>query len=86
MHDPMLLECKAVALTCTFTRSFNNRKLLVYGFRPHHQTPVATVDELWHLAEAAWSSVPVHAILSLFDSMPKRTSPVIIVKGGCFWY
>ncbi|GFW91262.1 hypothetical protein TNCV_736771 [Trichonephila clavipes] len=35
-----------------------------------HHTPVITVDDLWHRVEASWESVPVHAIQSLFESMP----------------
>ncbi|GFT03790.1 hypothetical protein TNCV_3608181 [Trichonephila clavipes] len=50
------------------------------------QTPIATVDELWYRVEAAWASVPVHAIQSQFDSMPRRISAVIIARVGCFWY
>ncbi|GFW72100.1 hypothetical protein TNCV_4789871 [Trichonephila clavipes] len=45
-----------------------------------HHTAIATVDELWHRIEAAWASVPVHAIQSLFDSMPKSISAVIIAR------
>ncbi|GFU70327.1 hypothetical protein TNCV_2106661 [Trichonephila clavipes] len=41
-------------------------------------TPVTTVKELWPRVEAAWTSVPVYAIQSLFDSLPKRISAVII--------
>ncbi|GFU04629.1 uncharacterized protein TNCV_4377131 [Trichonephila clavipes] len=37
------------------------------------------VDELWYRFEPTWSTVPVHAIQSLFDSMPKRISAVIVV-------
>ncbi|GFT13655.1 transposable element Tcb1 transposase [Trichonephila clavipes] len=51
-----------------------------------HHTPVATVDELWYLVEAARSSVPVHAVQSLFDSMPRRISAVITARGGRFGY
>ncbi|GFX57653.1 transposable element Tcb1 transposase [Trichonephila clavipes] len=43
----------------------------------YHHTPATTVDELWYRVEAAWSSVPEHAIQSLFDSMPMRISAVI---------
>ncbi|GFX20069.1 transposable element Tcb1 transposase [Trichonephila clavipes] len=50
----------------------------------HHHTPVTTVDELWHRVEAAWSSVPVRAIQTLFDAMPRRISAVIIARCGCF--
>ncbi|GFT95735.1 transposable element Tcb1 transposase [Trichonephila clavipes] len=35
-----------------------------------HHTPVITVDELRYRVEAAWSSLSVHAIQCLFDSMP----------------
>ncbi|GFW99538.1 hypothetical protein TNCV_3417711 [Trichonephila clavipes] len=41
-----------------------------------HHTPVTTVDELRHRVEAAWSSVHVHAIQSLFYLMPSRISTV----------
>ncbi|GFX77987.1 uncharacterized protein TNCV_971421 [Trichonephila clavipes] len=34
--------------------------------------PVTTVDKLWYCVEASWASVHVHAIQSLFDSMPRR--------------
>ncbi|GFV31671.1 hypothetical protein TNCV_2189841 [Trichonephila clavipes] len=48
-----------------------------------HHTSVTTVNELWHRVEAAWAFVPVHAIQSLFDSMPMRISAVITARGGC---
>ncbi|GFU73112.1 DUF4817 domain-containing protein [Trichonephila clavipes] len=51
-----------------------------------HQTPVIMVDELWHRVETVWASVPVHAIQSLFDSMSKRISAVIIARGGRLGY
>ncbi|GFW68198.1 transposable element Tcb1 transposase [Trichonephila clavipes] len=51
-----------------------------------HLTPVTTVDELWYHVEAAWSSEPVHAIQSLFDSMRRCISAVITARGGCIWY
>ncbi|GFT29134.1 HTH_Tnp_Tc3_2 domain-containing protein [Trichonephila clavipes] len=47
-----------------------------------HHTPVTTIDELWYRVEAAWSSVPVHAIQSLFDSMPRHISYVITARGS----
>ncbi|GFV65089.1 DUF4817 domain-containing protein [Trichonephila clavipes] len=43
---------------------------------------VTTVDELWHRVEASWASVPVQAIQSLFDSMPRRITAVIVARGG----
>ncbi|GFU87158.1 hypothetical protein TNCV_2715061 [Trichonephila clavipes] len=45
-----------------------------------HHTSVISVDELWHHAEVAFVSVPVHAIRSLFDSMPRRISVVIATR------
>ncbi|GFV01135.1 hypothetical protein TNCV_1010561 [Trichonephila clavipes] len=51
-----------------------------------HHTPDATVDELWHRVEAAWSSVPVHAIQSLFDSMASRISAVTTPSDGSSGY
>ncbi|GFU09070.1 hypothetical protein TNCV_1319271 [Trichonephila clavipes] len=44
-----------------------------------HHMPVTTVDELWHRIEATWTSV--HAIKSLFDSIPSRLSAVITARG-----
>ncbi|GFX01024.1 hypothetical protein TNCV_4579901 [Trichonephila clavipes] len=38
-----------------------------------HHTPVTTVDEPRNSVEAAWESVPVHAIQFLFESMPTQT-------------
>ncbi|GFX43592.1 transposable element Tcb1 transposase [Trichonephila clavipes] len=49
-------------------------------------TPVTMVDELWHRVTAAWPSVFVHVIQSLFDSMPRRISDVITARGGCSGY
>ncbi|GFT46782.1 odorant receptor [Trichonephila clavipes] len=51
-----------------------------------HHTTVPTVDELGHRVEAAWASIPVHAIQSLFYSMPRRISAVIIDRGSCSKY
>ncbi|GFW92534.1 hypothetical protein TNCV_518511 [Trichonephila clavipes] len=47
----------------------------------HHHAPVTTVDELWYRVEAAWSSVPVHAIQCLFDSMTRRQFESIFKDG-----
>ncbi|GFX57726.1 hypothetical protein TNCV_1494871 [Trichonephila clavipes] len=41
-----------------------------------HHTEVITVDDLGHRVEAAWASVPVYAIQSLFDSMSRHISAV----------
>ncbi|GFY05978.1 transposable element Tcb2 transposase [Trichonephila clavipes] len=46
-----------------------------------HRTPVTTFEELWLHVEAAWASVPVHAIQSLFDSMPRRICAVSTARG-----
>ncbi|GFV90297.1 uncharacterized protein TNCV_4380121 [Trichonephila clavipes] len=50
------------------------------------QMRVTTVDELWHRVEASWAFVHVHAIQSLFDSMPRRISAIISAGGGCSGY
>ncbi|GFT77044.1 hypothetical protein TNCV_1099271 [Trichonephila clavipes] len=50
-----------------------------------HHTPVTTDDAVWHHVEAAWASVPVHTIQSLFDSMPMRISAVITAR-SCYGY
>ncbi|GFY21048.1 hypothetical protein TNCV_3990921 [Trichonephila clavipes] len=49
-----------------------------------YQTPVTTVDELRFRVEAASSSVPVHDIQSVLDSMIRRISAVITARGVCF--
>ncbi|PRD31960.1 UNVERIFIED_CONTAM: hypothetical protein NCL1_21900 [Trichonephila clavipes] len=59
---------------------------MVYERLTRNYTPVPTVDELWHRVEAAWASVPVHAIQSLFDVMPKCVSAIITARGGCYGY
>ncbi|GFX61522.1 odorant receptor [Trichonephila clavipes] len=51
-----------------------------------HQTPVTTIDELWPRVEAAWASVPIHAIQSLFDSMARRISAGTTSRAGCSGY
>ncbi|GFV56813.1 hypothetical protein TNCV_3995121 [Trichonephila clavipes] len=48
----------------------------------HNHTPVTTFDALWHRVEAAWLSVDVHAIQSLFFSMPRRISVISSARGG----
>ncbi|GFV72197.1 hypothetical protein TNCV_995691 [Trichonephila clavipes] len=56
------------------------------GVTAHHQMSVTTVDELWHHVEAAWTSVPMHAIQSLLDSISRGISAVITLRGDCFGY
>ncbi|GFW43739.1 hypothetical protein TNCV_4770881 [Trichonephila clavipes] len=45
-----------------------------------NHTPITTVNELFYRVEISWSSVPIHAIQSLFDSMPRRISAVITAR------
>ncbi|GFW73988.1 hypothetical protein TNCV_545121 [Trichonephila clavipes] len=59
-----MVKCSTVALSC-------NRKRLDHGCLVASSSPVTMVDELWHRVEAAWASVPVHAIQSMFDSIPR---------------
>ncbi|GFT58151.1 hypothetical protein TNCV_723151 [Trichonephila clavipes] len=72
------------ALACTFTRSFPNRKRLVCGCR--HNKPVTTIDKLGNCVEAAWASIHVHAMQSLFDSMPRLVRAVITAIGNYSGY
>ncbi|GFW69636.1 transposable element Tcb1 transposase [Trichonephila clavipes] len=51
-----------------------------------HHMSVTTVDELWHRVEAASTSVPVHVIQSLFDSMARRIGSVITATRGYYGY
>ncbi|GFV86941.1 hypothetical protein TNCV_2198931 [Trichonephila clavipes] len=82
-----VVKCSAAALACMLTRSLAYRKCLIHGEFIHsqrlayHSTPVTTVDELWHCIEAAWTSLLMHAIQSLFDSMPRCISAVTTVRG-----
>ncbi|GFW66726.1 hypothetical protein TNCV_1371581 [Trichonephila clavipes] len=43
---------------------------------------ITKIDKLRHLVEATWAPVPLHAIQSLFDSMPMRISAVITLNDG----
>ncbi|GFU49441.1 hypothetical protein TNCV_2308131 [Trichonephila clavipes] len=52
-----------------FSPTENSRCMVTEQLACHH-TPVTTVDELGHRVEVAGTSVHVHAIHSLFDSMP----------------
>ncbi|GFX96175.1 hypothetical protein TNCV_2290641 [Trichonephila clavipes] len=51
-----------------------------------HRTPASTIDDLWHCVEAAWASIPIDALKSLFDSMPRCISAVVTSRGGCSGY
>ncbi|GFT89960.1 odorant receptor [Trichonephila clavipes] len=51
-----------------------------------HYKRITTVEELWHRIVAAFASAPLHAIQSLFDSMPRRIGDVIFARGGCSGY
>ncbi|GFW80377.1 transposable element Tcb1 transposase [Trichonephila clavipes] len=46
------------------------------------RSPAAPPDQLWQRVEAAWSSVPQEHIQSLFESMPRRVTAVIVNNGG----
>ncbi|GFU60046.1 transposable element Tcb1 transposase [Trichonephila clavipes] len=48
--------------------------------------PAATPDQLWQLAEAAWSAVPQEHIQSLFESMARCVAAVISNTGGYSGY
>ncbi|GFY13865.1 hypothetical protein TNCV_986371 [Trichonephila clavipes] len=54
--------------------------------RSRHHTPVTTIDELWHRAEAAWEPVAVRAIHYLCDLTPVNIKGVITARNGCFGY
>ncbi|GFV98386.1 hypothetical protein TNCV_623451 [Trichonephila clavipes] len=53
------------------------------GVIDSHQTLVTTIYEMWHHVEAAWASVPVHFIQSLFVSMLRRILAVITARVDC---
>ncbi|GFV28617.1 odorant receptor [Trichonephila clavipes] len=67
-------SCKTLCLS----RVMHSRMLLVLYLPSlhldYHHMSVTTFDELWYRVEAAWPSVPVQAIQSLFDPMPRRIS------------
>ncbi|GFT12528.1 transposable element Tcb1 transposase [Trichonephila clavipes] len=46
-----------------------------------HNTPVTTVDELWHSAKAAWASLHLY-IPSTLCLMPRQKSAVITARGS----
>ncbi|KFM57178.1 Transposable element Tcb1 transposase, partial [Stegodyphus mimosarum] len=39
-------------------------------------------DELWQMVEKEWRAIPQDAIRSLIDSMPRRVSSCIVVRGA----
>ncbi|GFW31856.1 hypothetical protein TNCV_5040261 [Trichonephila clavipes] len=83
-HPCLAEKCSVVDLACTFSRSLTNRKvcsMVAERFSCQH-TPVTTADVLWHRVKAAWASAPIDVIQSLFYSMPKRISVVIIARSG----
>ncbi|GFV87340.1 uncharacterized protein TNCV_4033121 [Trichonephila clavipes] len=68
-------------LTCSLDLSpTENIWSMVAEMLARHHTPINTVDELVHRVEATWAYVPVHAIQSLIDAMPRRISGVITLK------
>ncbi|GFY34766.1 uncharacterized protein TNCV_844651 [Trichonephila clavipes] len=88
MDLPRYGKCSSVALDSTFTNFLANRKrmFMVAEQLARQHTPITMIDELWYRVEAAWTYVPVHAIQSLFDSMPRHLSAIITARGGCFGY
>ncbi|GFW30145.1 transposable element Tcb1 transposase [Trichonephila clavipes] len=84
LHGPSLIR-KMFNCCPGFALSLDLWSMAAQRLARHH-TLVTTVDELWHRVEAAWTFVPVHTIQSLFDSIPRGISGVIIARGGCSGY
>ncbi|GFX50666.1 hypothetical protein TNCV_2722521 [Trichonephila clavipes] len=59
--------------------------MIVKRLARHHML-VPSVDELGHHVEAALASVPVHAIQSLSESMPRHIRVVITAREGSSGY
>ncbi|GFV82777.1 transposable element Tcb1 transposase [Trichonephila clavipes] len=51
-----------------------------------HHTPFNLINELRHRVEAAWTSAPIHATQSLFDSMPRSIHAVITIRDDFYGY
>ena len=49
----------------------------------HHHMPIPAVDEMWDLIEAAWTAILMHAIQSLYDSVPRRITFAISAGVRC---
>ena len=61
----------------TYLSSIENIWSMVAERLVRYHTPVTTVDELRHLVENVWATVPVHAIQSQYNSMPRCITAVI---------
>ena len=46
-----------------------------------HHTTVSAVSDQWHLVEAVWASVPVRAIIFLYDSKHWHITAVTAANG-----
>ena len=49
-----------------------------------HHISATIVDELWHLVEAALTTISVHAKQSLYDSTDRHITAVIAAGKSCF--
>ena len=93
LHSMLLLpkvlfnhrKCSSASLACIFSKSFTKSKCLGNGCEATISSPsmlVTTVHELWHLIEVAWAAILVHAILSAYNSIPRRITAVLAAEDG----
>ncbi|GFT49928.1 transposable element Tcb1 transposase [Trichonephila clavipes] len=85
----ILLDTENIRLLPLPARSLNLSPIenvcYMVGERLAH-TIDTTADELWDQYEAAWESVHIQAIQSIFHSIIRRISNVIVARGGCSEY
>ncbi|UYV83093.1 SETMAR [Cordylochernes scorpioides] len=54
----------------------------IIGRRLHALPQPRSEDELWQMVEREWRAIPQDAIRTLIDSLPRRVSACIAVRGG----
>ncbi|KFM71980.1 Transposable element Tcb1 transposase, partial [Stegodyphus mimosarum] len=77
-------------MLCKIYRCFPGHRTLspiehvwdVIGRRLQTLTVPHSEDELWQMVEREWKDIPQDAIRPLIDSVPKRVSSCIAVRGG----
>ncbi|UYV75306.1 Transposase [Cordylochernes scorpioides] len=54
----------------------------IIGRRLHALPQPRSEDELWQMVEREWRAIPLDAIRTLIDSLPRRVAACIAVRGG----
>ncbi|UYV64631.1 hypothetical protein LAZ67_3001401 [Cordylochernes scorpioides] len=54
----------------------------IIGRRLHALPQPRSEDELWQMVEREWRAIPQDAIRTLIDTLPRRVTACIVVRGG----